>query len=370
MGKYDELAGRIIDCVGGKENIDSLTHCAAKLRFCLKDEGKADTKSLKTMQGVITVLQKSGQYQVLIGSHAPKVYQSVIEQAGIVVPEIPKKKRDIFTVCIDTLTAAFAPIMPLLCAIGILKGLLFAGRFLGWFHEENGCYQILEVISESLFYFLPVFIAFTTARKFRMNQFTGMLIGACYVYLAVRQMNAFSYSVLPVILFIWAASHIERLWNKILPDVVRPVLAPPGVTVVTVPLLYLFTTVVFTGKMELIQITFDWIKAAGPVAEGAFAGGLWQVFILFGLGRGLWSRFPAMALIASFAQAGAVAALSIKIKDTKFRQISIPSAISCVFGVAEPGIYGVTLPRKLPFVISCIGASAGGAVSAYLHVCG
>lgn len=370
MGKYDELAGRIIACVGGKENIDGLTHCATKLRFCLKDEEKADTKGLKTMQGVITVLQKGGQYQVLVGSHAPEVYKSVIEQAEIVIPETVKKKRNIFIASIDTLTAAFAPFLPLLCAMGVLKGLLLSGVFLGWFQKESGGYQILEVIAESLFYFLPVFVGFTTAKKFRMNQFSGMLIGACFVYLAARQMNAFSYSIIPVILFVWAASHIERLWNKILPDAARPVLTPLGVTLVIVPLMYLFTTVVFTGLMELVKITIDWVQTAGPVAEGAFVGGFWQILILFGLDRALWGRFPIMAWVASFAQAGGVLALSIKIKDRKLRQISIPSVISCMLGIAEPGIYGVTLPRKIPFLFSCIGASAGGAVVGYLHECG
>lgn len=381
MGKYDDLAKRIIESIGGRENIVSLTHCATKLRFSLKDEAKADTRRLKTMPGVITVVQSSGQYQLVIGNHVADVSRSVSNLTGIAdAQDEQEREKGWLSRSMDFVSGIFAPLLGVLCAVSILKG--FYGLFLyaGLGDERNVVWQFLQILSDSMFYYLPVFVGFTAARKFQVNQFTGMIIGACLVYPHRFGITEHSYHILPVILAVWAASYTERFLKKILSEIWKTFLVPLLTLVIVIPLSFIVIEAIYTGLTTIVLIVINWSYTADPLLAGVLAGGFWPLFVILGIHGELTgitgdiilanvfedamsgAFLPAIAFIASWAQAGAVLAVLLRTRDKRLRSISIPSVFSGLLGVSEPGIYGVVLPEKKPLLISSICAAAGGAI--------
>ena len=180
--KYEKLAKDIIKNVGGKENVNSLTHCITRLRFKLKDEAKANTEVLKNMDGVVTVIKSGGQYQVVIGNHVPDVYDDVVAIGGFQESsESSGAKVSIFNMFIDTISGVFTPILGVLCATGMIKGFNALFLTMGWITATSGTYNILQAIGDCLFYFFPVFLGYTASKKFKGSHFIGMAIGASLV---------------------------------------------------------------------------------------------------------------------------------------------------------------------------------------------
>lgn len=404
--KYEKLAKDIIKNVGGKENVISLAHCVTRLRFKLKDEGKANTEVLKKMDGIVTVIQSGGQYQVVIGNHVPDVFADVNAIGGFAAAqgEETHEKLNPLNKFIDIISGVFTPALGVLCATGMIKGLnalLIAFKIIA---VTDGTYQILNAVGDCFFYFFPIFLGYTSAKKFKLNEFTGMAIGAALVYPALAGLTAapnkplytlfsgtfiespvyitflgipvilmsYASSVIPIILATFVGSKIEKIFKNIIPDVVKTFLVPLFTLIVTVPLAFIVIGPVATWLSKLLGAGTLAVYNASPVIEGLFVGAFWQVFVIFGLHWGLipillnniavLHHDPVMApfFAASFAQIGVVLAILIKTKDSKLRSIAVPAFISGIFGVTEPAIYGITLPRKKPFILSCIAASIGG----------
>jgi len=412
LKKYEQLAKDIIENVGGKENVISVVHCVTRLRFKLKDEGKAQTDVLKNMEGIVTVMKSGGQYQVVIGNHVPDVYKAVVEVGGFhteaSVEDVDKKKEGLLTQFIDVVSSIFTPILGVLAATGMIKGFNALFVTLGWLSNTSGTYQIIHAIGDSLFYFFPIFLGYTASKKFGGNIFIGMAIGAALVYPklspALSDLTAgeplytlfagtiiespiyitflgipvvlmsYASSVIPIILAAYFGAKVENGFKKIIPDVVKLFLVPFFTLLVVVPITFLVIGPIATWAGQLLGQGTIWIYELSPLVAGAFLGGLWQVFVIFGLHWGLvpvainnisvLGSDPILALTfaASFAQIGAVLAVWIKTKQQKLKTLSIPAFISGIFGVTEPAIYGVTLPLKKPFIMSCVAAAVGGAI--------
>lgn len=405
--KYEKLAEDIIKNVGGKENVNSLEHCITRLRFKLKDESKANTKILKNMDGVITVIQSGGQYQVVIGNHVADVFDDVVEIGGFQIGGETEsdKKVGIFNKFIDIITGVFTPILGLLCAEGIVKGMVSLFTTLKLFSATSGTCIILSAIGDTLFYFFPVFLGYTAAKKFKLNEFIGIAIGAALLYPTITNITAtgkplytvfdgtvfkssvyltflgipvilmtYSSSVIPIILSTYAGAKIEKLFKKIIPDVVKSFLVPLCTLLVTIPLAFIVIGPISTFAGNLVGAGTLYLCNLNPVIEGLLLGATWQVFVIFGLHWGIipiclnnlatmhYDPVIAPFFTASFAQIGVVAAIFIKTKNTKLKTIAVPALISGIFGITEPCIYGITLPRKKPFVISCIGAAVAGGI--------
>ena len=391
--KYEKLAKDIIANVGGKENVNSLTHCITRLRFKLKDESKANTEVLKNMDGVVTVVKSGGQYQVVIGNHVPDVYADVVLIGGFgnTSEEESKEKLSPLSAFIDIVSGVFQPVLGVLAATGMIKGLnaiLIAAKIL---EDTSSTYMVLNAIGDCLFYFFPIFLGFTAAKKFKLSQFTGMAIGASLVYPTITGVagqtldflgipmimpaSGYSSTVIPIILSIYIASKVEKIFKKIIPDVVKTFLVPFCTLLITVPVTFMAIGPVATWAANILgDITLS-IYNFSPVIAGLFIGGFWQVFVMFGLHWGLvpiamnnltvlgGDPILAASVAVCFAQTGVVMAIMTKTKDKKLRSLCIPAAISGFFGVTEPAIYGITLPRKKPFIISCIiGAITGGII--------
>lgn len=404
--KYEKLAKDIIENVGGKENVTSVVHCITRLRFKLKDESRANTDVLKNMDGVVTVMKSGGQYQVVIGNHVPDVYKDVVTIGGFQsespVEEEDGKKQNLFNRFIDMISGIFAPTLGVLAATGMIKGFNALFMALGWYSDKSGTYQILNAIGDCLFYFFPIFLGFTAAKKFKGNQFIGMAIGAALVYPTLSGLTAgkplftlftgtmfespihitflgipvilmtYSSSVIPIVIAAWVGAKLEKWFTKVIPDVVKTFLVPFFTLLVTVPLTFIVIGPIATWAGQLLGQLTLWLISLSPIVAGIFLGALWQVFVIFGLHWGLipiainnmvvMHSDPILALIfaASFAQTGAVLGVWLKTKDKKLKSLSIPAFISGIFGVTEPAIYGITLPKKKPFIISCIAAAIGG----------
>ncbi|PAE08168.1 PTS beta-glucoside transporter subunit IIABC [Terribacillus saccharophilus] len=406
--KYEQLAKDIIEQIGGRENINSVVHCITRLRFKLKDENKANTEALKNMDDVVTVLKSGGQYQVVIGNHVPDVYKAVAHVGGFTGNEQAsqgeEKETNPFNKFIDIISSIFTPVLGVLAATGMIKGFNAMFVAFGWLKEESGTYQILNAVGDSLFYFFPIFLGYTAMKKFGGSQFIGMAIGAALVYPTLSGLTTgdplytlfsgtlfespvhitflgipvilmtYSSSVIPIILATFFAAKVEKGFAKIVPDVIKTFVVPFLTLLVIVPLTFLLIGPIATWAGQLIgQATLS-IYDLSPIIAGLFLGAFWQIFVIFGLHWGLvpisinnlavYGGDPVLALVfaASFAQIGAVLAVWIRIKQKKLKTLSIPAFISGIFGVTEPAIYGITLPLKRPFIISCIGGALGGAV--------
>ncbi|WP_458119452.1 beta-glucoside-specific PTS transporter subunit IIABC [Paenibacillus sp. Z6-24] len=407
--KYEQLAKDIIQNVGGRDNVNSLAHCVTRLRFKLKDESKANTDVLKNMDGVVTVIQSGGQYQVVIGNHVSEVYADVNTVAGFsgdssAAPDDSGQKVSLFNRFIDMISGVFAPTLGVLAATGMIKGLTALFLSLGWLVKESGTYIILNAIGDCLFYFFPIFLGYTAAKKFNANIFIGMAIGAALVYPTLTEVGkgtplytlfggtpfespvhitflgipvilmTYSSSVIPIIVSAYVGSKFENFFKRVIPSVVRTFMVPFCTLLITIPLAFLIIGPVATWAGQLVGAAILGIFNLSPIIAGLLLGAFWQVFVIFGLHWGFvpiamnnlsnLGSDPILAGMfgASFAQTGVVLAILIKAKSTKLKSLSIPAVISGIFGVTEPAIYGITLPRKKPFILSCIGGAVGGAI--------
>ncbi len=408
--KYTELVTDILDHVGGKDNIISVRHCVTRLRFQLRDEGKADTDYLTKRDGIVTVVKAGGQYQVVIGNHVPDVYAEFLNVSGISgagsldVDEGDAPKGNLFDRFIDLISGIFQPFLGPLAAAGIIKGIVAIMAAFGLSEANSIWYVMLEAAGDGFFQYLPLFIALTAARKFKMSEFTGLAIGAALVYptlattipalaelglnhvfgVTVQLPSSGSYlsTVMPAILAIWVASVLEKWMKKITPDVVKVFVVPFVVILVTVPLTFLVVGPIANLLSDWLSAGFQAILNFNPIIYGFILGALWQVLVMFGLH---WAVVPLAimdiatngmssilipATLPNFTQTGTLLAIMLKTKEKKVKSVAAPAFISSIFGVTEPAIYGVTLPMRIPFYISCLVSGVIGSLTMFFNIIG
>ncbi|MGK0552039.1 beta-glucoside-specific PTS transporter subunit IIABC [Enterococcus faecalis] len=405
---YQKLVQEILKGVGGKENINGLTHCITRLRFNLKDETKADTEGLKKTRGVVTVVQSGGQYQVVIGNHVPDVYQEFTQYAGLnseTAPTEAEKKKGPLDTFIDVISGIFTPVLGLLAATGMIKGLNVLFEQAGWITKTSGTYAILQAAGDCFFYFFPIFLGYTAAKKFGLKPFVGMALGAALVYPSLASLTAdmqplytlfagtiiespvyvtflgvpvilmsYSSSVIPIVVATFFGAKLEKGVTKLMPSVVRSFLVPFLTVLIMVPLTFIVIGPIATWIGDILGAFVLAIYNFSPIVAGLAVGAIWQVLVMFGLhwgiipiainNIGVLGYDPVMVLgqATPFATAGAVLAVIIKSKNNSVRAIGIPAFISSLFGVSEPSLYGITLPRKKPFIATLISASVGGLI--------
>lgn len=392
MGKYTQLAKEIIQNVGGKENVISLSHCVTRLRFVLKDESMANDDILKNMDGVVTVMKSAGQYQVVIGNHVHDVYEDVCQVAGIsgdikIEESDNKSFKDKF---FDMVTGIFMPSLAVMTGAGMLKGFLALFVFFGWMSDQSGIYTLIYDIADALFTFMPVVIGYTSAKKFNMDPMLGLAIGAGLMYPGLQNidLSVFGYTinvsytgtVLPVIITNALAAFMYKRLNKIIPDVIKTFFTPLIVLTVATPIGFLIIGPAANMISEFLLNGILKVYGFSPVIAGLLIGGLWQVMVIFGvhtifaitaivtLMSGAPTPIFSLNYCASFAQTAVVFAIWLKTKDQKLKDIALPAWISGLCGVTEPAIYGVTLPRMKQFVISCIGSALGAMYLGFVDV--
>lgn len=392
MGKYEQLAKDIIKNVGGKENVLSLTHCVTRLRFQLKDEGKANTDVLKNMDGVVTVMQTAGQYQVVIGNHVPDVFKDVCEVAGISGGEGSgeKVKRKFSEAALDIISGIFMPSIGILCASGILKGVNIILDMAGLIPAASGLGQILAGAADAMFWFFPIILGFNAFKKLGGNPYLGMTLGAALCYPALQGVNlnvlgfnvnaTYTSTMLPILVMSFIAVPMEKWLNKVVPDVVKTFVVPAVVLFVCVPVGFCLIGPAANEVGAIINNVIQGAYGFSPIVAGILLGFLWKLLVMVGchvlvvlpmmMGLMAGEPQPLMAVVAfpSFVQTGAVFAIWLKSKNKKLKTIALPAWISGIFGVTEPAIYGVTLPNGKQFILTCVGAGVIGGLSVLLGV--
>ncbi|WP_257210829.1 PTS transporter subunit EIIC [Actinomyces ruminis] len=391
---YAALAPDLLEKVGGQDNVSSLSHCATRLRFVLKDESKANTDAIKDTSGVVTVVQAGGQYQVVIGNDVPEVYDALMNRLGPVGggDEAPAEHKNPLDAFIALISGIFSPMLWTLAGTGLFKAFLAMFVTFGWISDTSDTYTVLYAASDAFMNFLPLVLAVTAARHFKANQFTAMAIAGALVYPSIIAMNdggshtflgipliimSYTSSVIPIIVSVWVQSHFERWLMRVIPSAFRNFMTPWIVVLVMVPLTLLTIGPATTYLANGVAAAVQWLFNTVPLLGGAVMGGLWQVFVMFGLHWGLvpimtqeitsngYSVLYGPIEAAVLAQAAAGLAVMLRTRDRKTRELAGPASLSgFLAGVTEPIIYGVNLPRKLPFYFGIVGGAIGGALGA------
>ncbi|QWB28773.1 beta-glucoside-specific PTS transporter subunit IIABC [Exiguobacterium acetylicum] len=392
--KYDQLAKEIIESVGGEQNVSSLVHCATRLRFVLKDKVKADKLKLEKLEGVIAVKESGGQFQVVVGNTVPELYQAIGKQTKLMeestdTSEI-NEKGNIFGRAIDIISSIFTPLLGVMAGAGILKGLLAIATNAGWLIPTETTYIILNATADSLFYFLPILLAVTSARKFGANQFVAMTVAGALIYPTIIQlktdavattffgipvtMMSYTSTVIPIILAVWVMSYVEKFFNRHIHESVKNFVTPLIALITIVPLTLIVFGPIGVTSGDLIAAFILKVLAFNPILAGAFIAGVWQVLVIFGIHWGVVPIFinniatkgydyikPATAP-AIFAQAGASFGVMLRSKNKKLKTLAGSTGITALFGITEPAVYGVTLRLKRPFIAAVISAAVGGGI--------
>lgn len=401
---YGELASDIVAHVGGEQNVKSLKHCVTRLRFVLKDESKAETDYLKNRDGIVTVVSAGGQYQVVIGNQVADVYDAILRVAKIAGGgeaendgKSGTSEMNLFDRFVDIVSGIFQPVLGVLCAAGILKGLTAVAVVFG-LDQKSGLYLILNAAGDGMFQYLPLFLAITASRRFKLDSFTGLALGCAMVYptLATSIKSSTNFwgipvmlpaggyyqTVVPIILAMWFATIIQKQMKKIMPDAIKMFAVPLMTLLICVPVSLLAIGPVANGLSAAVGYAFTSVYRFSPVLYGTLLGGFWQVLVMFGLHWGLvplalidfaqkgCSTSLVAATAVCFAQTGALAAIMLRSKEVKVKQVGFPALISSVFGITEPAIYGLTLPMRLPFVMTCVAGAVQGAYCGLTDITG
>lgn len=393
---YKKLAEIILENVGGSDNITGLTHCATRLRFNLKDEDKANTEILKKTKGVMGVVKSGGQYQVIIGSDVASVYKPLTTIANINVTENNQKeavqKKNIGTKIVDTLTGIFTPILPAITAAGMIKAVLSLLVVFKVVESTSQSYQIITFMADSAFYFLPILLASSAAKKFNCNQYLAIMVGGILLHPTFVSMvnsanetgeaiklfmipiyNAsYSSSVIPIILSVWFMSYVEPFADKISPKAIK-FFSKPLITILITgtvalsvlgPIGYIISNYIadFLKMME----SYSWLVSTilGALFPLLVMTGTHYAIVPIGINNRMTMGYDSMVypnnLASNIAQGGATLAVALKSKVADIKQLASSSGITAVCGITEPALYGVNVRFRTPLYSAMIGGAVGG----------
>lgn len=407
----NKLARAIVAGVGGEDNVTALVHCATRLRFTLKDESRANKAALQATPGVIAIVNSGGQFQVVIGNTVPDVFRAIgtvskinldpgtpaVERtepvlSGETKAAVPVTAKGILDKAIAVISGVFAPMLSVMCAGGMLKGLLLVLVTAGWLEKGSGNYLVLNAASDSVFYFLPIILAVTSARRFAADPYVAIAVAASLIYpdiLAAAKAKtavtllgisfvpiSYTSTVIPIILSVYVMSKLQAVLNRSLHSAIRPFMTPMICIAIIVPAALLIIGPVATTLSAAVAKGYLAVFGVNAVIAGAIAGGAWQILVIFGLHWGLVpimmnniatlgrDGFKGAVAPSPFAQAGAMLGVFLKTRDPQLRAIAGAAAAAGLFGITEPGIYGVNLRFKRPFIIGVILSTIGGGVVA------
>lgn len=395
---YAKLAKDIAASVG-EDNIISATHCATRLRLVLKESPSSEvTQRISAMPAVIQVVEKGGQYQIVIGTHAKDVYEELAQLMHLDEnqEDQPKEKGSLLNRVIATMSAVFAPFVYILAAAGLVQGCLIIAKLLAPAFESTGTYAVLSFISWTPFTFLPVMIAVTASKHFKCNTFIALwcclaLVNPDWSAMAARiaagesirflffdmAQTTYTSSVLPPLFLVLVLSYLERFIDKHLPDVIKALATPFLCAIIMVPVTILVIGPISNMVADGIAVGYNFLYNTVPALAAVIIGGFWQVAVIFGVHWGVTpmvmanfanygcDSFQAVQTCAVVAQAAACFGVMIKTRDKEMKKVSLSAGLTGVFGITEPAIYGVTLRLKKPFVVGCVSGALGALVVAF-----
>ena len=391
---YKKVGLDVLELVGGTKNINKLTHCATRLRFEFNDMSKVQVKKIKDLPGVISVVNKGGQFQVVIGNDVQQAYRAIIHETGNLENQNnklnnTKDKGNIIERFISVISTTFTPMIPAITGAGMIKAVLAIFKLTGVLTEESQTYYLLNMIADAAFYFMPVLLAYGAAIKFECSPILSMTIAGVLLHPGLSALMAskeavqlfgipviladYSGSVLPIIITVWIMSYIERFAEKVSPSMIK---------FFTKPLIVLL----FTAPLALIVIGPAGIYLNDAVASGAEfinSKASWLIPLLMGALQPLlvvtgtaWSMTPIATmqlantgsemingpgmLASNIAQGGATLCVALKSKNKNLKQLAASAGVTALLGITEPSLYGVTLRLKKPLIAAMIGGGCAG----------
>lgn len=393
---YNKLAVDILNELGGENNIVTVARCATRLRLVTQKTPENAKENIAKFPGVITVVEKGGQIQVVIGTNVDKVYNAFVQLIKTDNKVASVENKNILNLIIATMSAVFAPFVYVLAASGILQGILILIKLAFPDFGTTGTYQVFNFISWAPFAFLPIFIAITASQHFRCNIYIAVaccaaLLSPTWAELAAliksgQEINLFGLAlsettytstVLPPLFLVWLLSYLERFLEPRLHSIIKPLLMPLICLVIMVPLTLLAIGPLTANAAHYIANGYNWIVNLAPSVAGGLIGAVWQVFVIFGVHWGITpviieninqygqDSFQAFQTIAVIGQVGAALGFYIKTKNKDMKGVSLSAFVTGIFGITEPAIYGVNLRYKKPFIYGCVCAALGGIVAGF-----
>ncbi|EGO7584574.1 PTS beta-glucoside transporter subunit EIIBCA [Enterococcus faecalis] len=394
---YQAIAKEILKDVGGKDNIVDVTHCYTRLRFVLKDTKQANKEALLQTEGVISVVESGGQYQVVLGNKVAHVYNALepLLAQQLTTKTSTKEKNSLGNRILNTVAAIFTPVVPAIAASGMLKGILaiavmVANNFYQVDLKPLNTYIILSAASDALFYFMPVILGYSAAKVFKTNEYIAMVIGATLCYptivslmteksavtlfgLHVTKANYVS-TVIPIILAIFILAYVQRFLEKVIPEVLKIIMVPTLSLLLMIPATLLLFGPIGIYLGDGVNWLYYYIMNFSPILLGGFIGGIWCVLVIFGAHRGLVpigindvartgrQNLLAFAGAANFSQAGAAFGVFVRTKNKDLKAVAASATVTALFGITEPAIYGANLRLKKPMIYAVASGAAGGAL--------
>lgn len=397
-----ELATKLVSNLGGKENIQSVVHCATRLRFQLKEDKWVKQEALKELDGVVGINPTATQFQVIIGSHVSKVFAEIIE-LGIANGDTTNQETDkpaeggLFNRVVETITACMTPMIPALTAAGMIKVILSLCLTFNWLSNESPTYRVLDFIGDSAFYFMPLLLAVFASRKFKVNTSLAVIVVGIllhpnfttwvasgeplsFIGLPIQGVG-YAASVIPALLTIWVMSYIEKGVDKVTPNALKIILNPTLVLLIMAPLALIvigplgnYAGMGLAWGINLMEGQLGFIMVAllaGAMPFIVMTGmhhALTPIFVASFAATGTESLILVAQICANLAQGGASLAVGVKAKDKGVKSLATAAGISAIMGITEPALYGVTMAYKKPLVAAVIGATIAGCFAGIVHV--
>lgn len=402
---YKIMSKEILQEVGGAENVSNVTYCATRLRLKLKDQTIVDDEKVKNIEGVVNVVNKAGQYQLLIGTEVPKLYdefEALVkgDSGANVESDSSEQSNGVINSIFSAISAIFAPLLPALAGSGVLRGLVILCVQLGLLSEESGTYAILNVASMTVFYFLPVLLALTSARRFGASPYISAIIGASLIHpefidlmgdigngatteffnIPVVLMN-YNSTVVPIILSIWAFSYLYKFLDNHVTENLKLVVIPLVSIAIMVPLTVIVIGPIGVYSGEFIANVVNWLIERSSILTGVLVGGGWSVLVSLGIH---WAVNPIMinnvstygfdyivpfTFACNFAVIGTAFGVYFKAKDKKIRGFSLTGIVTIALSaIIEPTLFGMLVKNKKLFLAQIIGGAVGGAYLGLMNV--
>ncbi len=394
---YQDTARQIIDRIGGKENVLSLFHCITRLRFLLKDNDKADRAALEALDGVMGVNISGDQFQLIIGNDVEPLCKALLAK----LPDLdnaarPTKRRNPVSVVLEGLSSIFSPIIPAIAGAGILKGMLALMVAMQWVETTNQTYQILLAISDGVFYFMPLALSFSAAKKFGANPYVAVALAAVLFHPAIQTLFKagapvnfiglpvptvnYASTVIPILLAVWLLSRVERLIDRFMPGPLKTMFVPLLCLLIVTPitLIAIGPVGIYTGNA--LSGGIIWLVENMGIVAGAVVGGTLSLIIITGMHYVIvpiminnistmgFDPIKILFYIANLGQAGAAFGVFLRARDKKLKSLALTTSFSAMMGITEPAMYGVNIRYKRPFAAALAGGACGGAFAMAMGV--
>lgn len=399
---YEQLSKKILTNVGGTQNINSVVHCMTRLRLNLKDDKLANKAQIEKIPGVMGVMEKGGQFQIIIGNDVKDLYKEFVKVAGISQTQNKQdssKKQGALDKFLDALAGVFTPILPAIVGAGMIKALLSTLQMAGYVAADSQTFQIFNALADGAFYFLPVLIAISASLKFGLNMYVGTGIAASVLYPSLTTLMTtvksagghlsffglpvtpatYSASVIPMFIMIWIASYIEKVVNKYTPKALKIIVVPTVTLLISVPLFLIaigpMGVILGTGVSTVVNFLFQY---AGPFA-GLILGGVMSLLVMTGMHYALvpliiasianygYDYLLPILTVNNIAHSGAAIAVFYLTKNKNLKSLALSTGITALFGVTEPAMYGVNLRLKKPFIAVLAACATSSTFMMFFH---